>query len=178
MLVRRVSTRLGTSPLACQKFAQRQYCLVRRSSGAVELGGRSEVRFWLLLAVLTSVLSSPVCGQVRYTQDVNNNTTALAGLFNPGPFKDSLCEQGIPFSGTVVKREFDVDAVSVNGFVVEFQDGSRWGVNVEIPKGLSMTPRDIVSNGLQRLLREGRVVKGTVSRCGVAGHVLILQSVR
>lgn len=68
--------------------------------------------------------------------------------------------------------------VAVRGFVVEHSDGTREVVNVEIPEGLGAAIRGNVLVGLQRLLREGRIVHGLVTLCGAAGRVEMLKAIR
>jgi hypothetical protein len=78
----------------------------------------------------------------------------------------------------VVKRQFADDAITVTGFVVEHSDGTREFVNVEVAEDLSMAARGAVITGLQRLLREGRIVHGVVILCGAAGRVEMLKEIK
>ena len=145
-----------------------------KPGGLAARGVARSVRTSLLLLML--MMAMPCAGvaqSLRYTQDANHNTTALSGLFY-----QSDCSAGIPISGVVVKREFGDDAISLKGFVLEKDGGTRQLINVDIPDGLSMAAKDIVFNGIQRLLRNGRSMVGTVSACGAAGRVLTLESVR
>ena len=50
--------------------------------------------------------------------------------------KDSPCDPR-PFRGIIAKRQFDDDRVTVAGFILEFPDGSRQFIGIDLcPKGL------------------------------------------
>ena len=75
-------------------------------------------------------------------------------------------------------EQFSLGRLTVTGFVVERADGTRQFVNVDMPADLSMSERDAVFDGLQRLLEQGRVVGGRAVSCGAGGRVLTLESIR
>jgi hypothetical protein len=83
------------------------------------------------------------------------------------------------FRGTVVKRQFEDDRVSVAGFVLELPDGSRDFINVDVDHtGLTLNASGWIIRGLQTLLAQGHVVDVTVKSCSVAGYTVSLDAVR
>ncbi len=119
-----------------------------------------------------TLLANSAFGAVQIRQNAKHETTEVSGLFG-----DSTCSS-IGVFGRVVKREFAADALTLTGFVVEHGDGTRQFINVEIPPHLDMTTRESVFDGLQRLLKEGRLVTGRALACGAAGRVLTLEQIR
>ena len=81
-------------------------------------------------------------------------------------------------SGLVVKRDFEDDAVTLKGIVVEHKDGTRTFINVETPTGLNMAEQGLVLDGLQRLSKIGRQVELGLFACGAAGRFLYLDRIR
>lgn len=63
---------------------------------------------------------------------------------------------------------------------MEDADGTRSFVNIEIPDIAELGRMDYgtVLQGLQRLVREGRAIKGKVLECGASGSTMVLQSVK
>jgi hypothetical protein len=82
------------------------------------------------------------------------------------------------FDGRIAKRDFEDDAISLKGITVEYHDGTREFINVEIPAGLNMAILGRVVNGLQRLSKEGRRAQGRYFYCGAAGRVRYLDEIR
>jgi hypothetical protein len=119
------------------------------------------------------LLAKQADAEVRFSQNKSNQTISLSGLVDP----DANCSL-VGIGGRVVKRDFGNDALTITGFVVERADGTRQFVNVDMPANLSMSERDAVFDGLQRLLEQGRVVGGRAVSCGVGGRVLTLESIR
>ena len=108
---------------------------------------------------------------VRFTQDKSGRVLELRGLYS-----DANCLEAT-IVGTVVKRVFAEDGVSMTGFVLEMKSGAREFVNADIPAELDQITRGIVLTGLQTLLREGRLVIVGVKACGAAGRVQFLDRV-
>jgi hypothetical protein len=82
------------------------------------------------------------------------------------------------FSGKVVSRKFDENGITLQGFTIEADDGSRDYINVDVPKDLNMALLGNVTRGLQTLTRMGRQASGRTYRCGAAGRVLYLDELR
>jgi len=71
-----------------------------------------------------------------------------------------------PFRGTVAKRQFDDDRVTVAGFILELPDGSRRFVGVDLDtQGLTLNSSGWVIRGLQTLLTQGNQVDVTLNSC-------------
>ena len=82
------------------------------------------------------------------------------------------------FRGTVVKRLFEDDRVTVAGFILELPDGSRDFINVDADlKGVSLNASGWIIRGLQTLLTQGHVVDVTGQFCA-AGHIANLDVIR
>lgn len=111
-----------------------------------------------------------VCAAVMVRQNGSGHTTKLSGLYD-----DASCSPKL-FSGKVVKREFSADAVTLDGFVIERPDGTRTFINVVVSSDLDMNTRPAVYDGLQRLTRAGRTVRGIALACGAGGRVLTVES--
>jgi hypothetical protein len=80
--------------------------------------------------------------------------------------------------GRIVKRDFDLDAITLKSITVEGSDGTRTFINVEIPSNLSVATLGSIADGLQRLTKIGRYARGGVYVCGAAGRVLVLDQIR
>jgi hypothetical protein len=79
--------------------------------------------------------------------------------------------------GTVAKRQFEDDRVTVAGFVFELPDGSRDFIGVSLDThGLTLNASGLIIRGLQTLLDEGNVVDITAKSCD--GYFVILNAVR
>ena len=79
--------------------------------------------------------------------------------------KNSTCDPR-PFRGTVAKRQFDDDRVTVAGFILELPDGSRHFVGVDLDtQGLTLNSSGWVIRGLQTLLTQGNQVDVTLNSC-------------
>src|ERR1035441_825410 len=124
------------------------------------------------MIAVTMSLAGTATAEIRYTQNGTHQTTRLGGLSD-----DPSCTM-INIGGKVVQRNFAKDGVTMSGFAVEMPDGTRQHVNVWISDDLNMAEKSIVYDGLQRLLREGREMKGQATACGAAGRILMLDSVR
>jgi hypothetical protein len=110
--------------------------------------------------------------EVRTREDAKGRTVEIIGLADP-----TDCHP-LDFGGTIVKREFAPDALTLTGIVIEVSDGTREFINVEIPKELNMALRGNVYRGLQQLTRIGRKANGRAFACGVAGRVQTLDAIR
>ena len=81
-----------------------------------------------------------------------------------------------PLRGTVAKRQFDDDRVTVAGFILEFPDGSRHFIGIDLDtQGLTLNASGWVIRGLQTLLTQGNVVDVTVKSCD--GYLAMLDAV-
>ena len=127
----------------------------------------------LMASIACGMLTGSAFGQVRFAQNGNGQTTALTGLFH-----DADCSTSVDVSGRVIKREFAKDGLTVSGFVVERGDGTRKFVNVDVPNGLDMVTRDAVFDGLQRMLKQDRIVYGQAAACGAGGRFLTLERLK
>jgi hypothetical protein len=79
--------------------------------------------------------------------------------------KNSTCDPQ-PFRGTVAKRQFEDDRVTVAGFILELPDGSRHFIGVDLDtQGLTLNSSGWVIRGLQTLLTQGNIVDITVKSC-------------
>ena len=110
---------------------------------------------------------------ITYKQNKAHQTIALSGLYD-----DPSCATNWPLNGRVIRREFESDDLTIKGFIIEKGDGTRDYVNVSVPDNLSMAVRSIVDDGLQRLLKPGRVISGQAVLCGVSGRIVQLTEVR
>ena len=59
-------------------------------------------------------------------EPASNRVVSISNLY-----KDSTCDPR-PFRGTVAKRQFDDDRVTVAGFILEFPDGSRQFIGIDL----------------------------------------------
>jgi len=81
-----------------------------------------------------------------------------------------------PVRGTVAKRQFDDDRVTVAGFILEFPDGSRQFIGIDLnTQGLTLNASGWVIRGLQTLLTQGDLVDVTVKSCD--GYLAMLDAV-
>jgi len=99
-----------------------------------------------------------------------NRVVSISNLSN-----DSTCDPR-PFRGTVAKRQFDDDRVTVAGFILEFPDGSRQFIGIDLDtQGLTLNASGWVIRGLQTLLTQGDLVDVTVKSCD--GYLAMLDAV-
>jgi hypothetical protein len=115
--------------------------------------------------------SSSATAEVHFKQNKLNHAVEISGLYD-----DPTCSRQV-ISGMVVKREFSSDALTITGFVFQRLDGTRQFVNVDVPSGLDRVSQEIVDDGLQRLLRVGRVIHGRALECGVSGRIFDLEQI-
>jgi len=95
----------------------------------------------------------------------------LSSECGPGAGLDAM-------SGKVAQTNFASDDVTINGVVLEQPDGERSYINVEIPSDISISEVKMVLQGLHSILREGQTVSCKMRRCGAAGRVMVLESVK
>jgi hypothetical protein len=81
-------------------------------------------------------------------------------------------------SGKVAQTNFENDGVTINGVVLEQPDGERSYINIEIPSDISISEVKMVIQGLHSILRQGQTVTCEMRRCGAAGRVMVLESVK
>ncbi len=126
------------------------------------------------LALAMIAMQSNAFGEPQTKENSKGKTIEVSNLMqNP----DETCQQNT-FDGQIVKRDFAKDAVRLEGITLEGSDGARTFINVEVPSDLSMNLLGRVVDGLQRLSKVGRHAKGRAYRCGVSGHVLVLDEIR
>jgi hypothetical protein len=112
---------------------------------------------------------------IRFTQNSAHQTVSLSGLND-----DNTCLTPGRLDGRVVERKFFQGGMSLKDFVVEHSDGTR--DDVAIPgdystEAIGEFPASVIRDGLQRLTRPGRVVRGRVVLCGVSGSNATLDSI-
>jgi hypothetical protein len=128
----------------------------------------------LFLIAFIVVVSSSAQAEPAFQLDATGKwIVSVSNLYN-----DSTCTPR-EFRGAVVKRQFEDDRVSVAGFILEFPDGSRDFINVDVDHtGLTLNASGWIIRGLETLLTQGNVVDVTVKSCSVAGYVVNLDGVR
>jgi hypothetical protein len=100
----------------------------------------------------------------------NNRVVSISNLY-----KDCTCDPR-PFRGTVAKRQFDDDRVTVAGFILELPDGSRQFIGIDLDtQGLTLNASGWVIRGLRTLLTQEDVVDVTVKSCD--GYLAMLDAV-
>lgn len=130
------------------------------------------------LLLIGTAMAGPSLAQApapepMYRVDAKGNVIALGNLTSG---LDCLPDR---LSGRVVKRTFNDDGILLQSFVLEYPEGERDFINVSIDHlgASNMVTVGHVVQGLQRLVREGRVVDIAAQRCGAAGRVLYLDAV-
>jgi hypothetical protein len=118
-------------------------------------------------------LSGSAQAEPKYQLDPTSNRVVLiSNLYN-----NPTCTAR-QFRGTVVKRLFEDDRVSVAGFILELPDGSRDFINVDVDHtGQTLNASGWIIRGLETLLTQGQVVDVTGKLCA-AGHIANLDAVR
>jgi hypothetical protein len=125
-----------------------------------------------LVLLVAAVSAGAVSAEVRIHDDGKGQVIEVAGLADASdchPFE---------FGGTIVKRDFADDALTLTGIVIEANDGTREFFNIEIPKSIDMALKGNVYVGLQRLTQIGRKANGRAFACGAAGRVQILDALK
>jgi hypothetical protein len=127
----------------------------------------------LTLSVAAVAVSAVAASaEVRTRDDGKGHVGEVAGL------ADASDCQPFEFGGTVVKRDFANDALTLTGIVIEAADGTKEFFNITIPKDLNMALKGNVYVGLQQLTRLGRKATGRAFACGAAGRALMLDAIR
>jgi hypothetical protein len=128
----------------------------------------------MFVVVVALLPNTAVMAEPTFQLDpTSKRVVSISNLYN-----DPTCDPR-QFRGKVVKRQFEEDQVTVEGFVLEHPDGSRDFIGVNLDgKGLSLNTSGWIIRGLQTLLAEGHVVDVTVKFCGVSGHFVMLDAVR
>ncbi len=125
-----------------------------------------------LTAFIVAVSSSAQAKPAFELDPTGKRVVSISNLYN-----DATCRPR-QFRGTVAKRQFDDDRVSVAGFIVELPDGSRDFINVDVDHtGLTLNASGWIIRGLETLLTQGRLVDVTVKSCSV-GYITNLEAVR
>jgi hypothetical protein len=107
---------------------------------------------------------------IHYRQNEMHQTVELAGLDS-----DKSCGPSKSLNGKIVKRDFAADELTVTGFVIESSDGTRDEISVLVPENLAHFPDEVIQDGLQRLLKVGRIVRGRALICGNGGNLVLDQ---
>jgi hypothetical protein len=132
----------------------------------------------VLLAVMIIVATSSLANATVGFREKNGHIVEIIGLSSQCNLGGAP-EQFADFRGKILKRDFEDNQIDLQGFIIEMDDGSRIYINVEkIPSDIGLITLDAIVPGLQRMLKEGRIVQGTMRICGAAGHVRELESVR
>ena len=128
------------------------------------------------LTALTAFVLLPIAAQAQigFKQNALGRTIAISGLTSADD--DVGCGHA-DFSGRVVHREFEPNAVTLKAFVIEHRDGTRDYINVSVPDEIDEATRRAVYPGLQRLTKVGRVVSGKVIVCG-SGEIETLSAIK
>jgi len=127
-------------------------------------------RLWLITALVAAGVGIAQAEPSFQFDPTNSRVVSISNLY-----KDSTCDPR-PFRGTIAKRQFDDDRVNVAGFILEFPDGSRQFVGVDLDThGLTLNASGWVIRGLQTLLTQGDVVDVIVKACD--GYLAMLDGV-
>ena len=126
----------------------------------------------IALGAIVAVSSSAKAEPKFQLDPTGKRVVLISDLYN-----DPTCPAR-QFRGTVVKRLFEDDRVSVAGFILELPDGSRDFINVDVDHtGLTLNASGWIIRGLETLLTQGHVVDVTGKSCA-AGHIANLHAVR
>ena len=124
----------------------------------------------LITALLAACVGIAQAEPAFQIDPASNRVVSISNLY-----VDSTCDSR-SLRGTVAKRQFDDDRVTVAGFILEFPDGSRHLIRVELDtQGLTLNSSGWVIRGLQTLLTQGNVVDVTVKSCD--GYLTMLDAV-
>jgi hypothetical protein len=117
-------------------------------------------RLCLIAAVVAAGINSAQAEPAFQFDPASNRVVSISNLS-----KGSTCDAR-PFRGTVTKRQFEDDRVTVAGFILELPDGSRHFVGVDLDtQGLTLNRSGWVIRGLQTLLTQGNFVDVSVKSC-------------
>jgi hypothetical protein len=133
------------------------------------------IKRWTATAVTISVAATGIANaEPAYQLDAaQENVVSLTNLATEG----FACNRAT-LNGKVVYREFE-RGTNLKILVIEEPSGDRTNVNVTIDtSGLPMVDLGYIVQGLQRISKEGTEVEVGVLRCGAAGRVLWLDSIR
>jgi hypothetical protein len=130
------------------------------------------MRLAILSSLIAMAYASSAQADIGYKQNKQNQVIELSGLND-----DATCTP-TPLAGKIISREFEPDNLTVKSFIIENADGTRDDINVFPPDPSGEFMRGILYNGLQRLTKPGRVVRGRAVLCGVSGHVIMLDEIR
>lgn len=133
----------------------------------------------LILALYSAVgigaITTGASAEPRYKLNkAQTRAVALSGLSSGG----DPCH---PFNTTGRVTEQNFSGVSVTGFTLAVEDGSRIFINVNpinIENAGNMLAVGWINDGLQKMLRKGKRVSVRVDACGAAGRMMFLDAVR
>jgi hypothetical protein len=124
----------------------------------------------LIAAIVAAGIGSAQAEPIFQLDSASTRVVSISNLYN-----DSTCDTR-PFRGTVAKRQFDDDRVTVAGFILEVPDGSRHFIGVDLDThGLTLNSSGWVIRGLQTLLTQGNAVEVTVK--SFDGYFVMLDAV-
>jgi hypothetical protein len=127
-------------------------------------------RLCLIAAIVAVGVGSAQAEPTFQLDRTSSRVVSISNLYN-----DHTCDSR-PFRGTVAKRQFEDDRVTVAGFILELPDGSRDFIGVALEtQGLTLNSSGWIIRGLQTLLAEGNVVDVTVKSCD--GYFVMLDAV-
>ena len=125
----------------------------------------------LLFAAVVAVGVGNAQAEPTFQLDpTSNRVVSISNLYI-----DPTCDAQ-PFRGTIAKRQFEDDRVTISSFILELPDGSRHFIGVGLDtQGLTLNTSGWVIRGLQTLLTQGNVVDVTVKSCD--GYFPVLDAV-
>ena len=160
--------------MLASRLLRRRQSLVSRNCAATRgycfsLAPVSSALLWLCAAIAAPALATP------RTVENARGTALMASHLVDHP--EDTCRSET-FQGRVVAREFSRVGTRLAGVTLEYPNGTREFVNVAIPDDLDMARLGHVVHDLQQLSKIGRRTSGRLFRCGAAGRVLNLDSMR
>ena len=124
----------------------------------------------LIAAIVAVGVGSAQAGPTFQLDPTSNRVVSISNLYI-----DPRCDAQ-PFRGTIAKRQFEDDRVTISSFILELPDGSRQFIGVGLDtQGLTLNTSGWVIRGLQTLLTQGNVVDVTVKSCD--GYFAVLDGV-
>jgi hypothetical protein len=117
-----------------------------------------------LLSLIAAVVAAGVgFAQAEPTFQLDPASNRVVSISNLS--ENSRCDPR-PLRGTVAKRHFEDDRVTIAGFILELPDGSRHFVGVDLDtQGMTLKSSGWVIRGLQTLLTQGNVVDVSLKSC-------------
>jgi len=131
----------------------------------------------LIITLAMLLASTAVYAQSKPAYKLDARQTQVLSLSNLTDGQVCFPERMV---GKVVKRQYDDEqATTITGVTIEHRDGSRDFLNIDkLSDDVEMFDRRWIYDGLEKLLKVGRKVSLGVHRCGAAGRVLFINSIR